>query len=327
MNARRIFLSALGASTLGGPSALLAQTQPKMLRLGTLSIVNPRTVPWVVAFDKRMEELGYIEGKNYSMDYRNAEGKAEKLEEFAQDMVRQKFDLIIAGGPEAPARAAKLATSSIPIVLIAVDYDPVAAGYAANLARPGGNFTGVFSNQIELAVKRMDLLKQAVPRLNRVAVLWDSVSASQLTAVVAAAKGMGLQVQPLEFSKYPYDYASSFAAAKRERAQAVLPLMSPLFFRSQEQITKLAIDNRLPTLAGLPNFAQAGGFISYGADLPAMYRRAAEISDKILKGARPGDLPIEQPTRFELIINMKIAKLLGIKISDQIMLRADRVIE
>jgi putative ABC transport system substrate-binding protein len=298
-----------------------------MVRIGTLSTVNPRTVPWVVAFDSRMAELGYIEGKNYSMDFRNAEGKAERLNEFAQDMVLQNVDLIIAGGPEAPARAAKMATSHIPIVVVAVDYDPVAAGYAASLARPGRNITGVFSNQIELAVKRMDLLKQAVPRLSRVAVLWDSVSASQLMAVEAAAKGMGLQIQSLELSNYPYDYTSTFAAAKRERAQAVLPLMSPFFFRTQEQIIKLAMDNRLPTLAGLPNFAQTGGFISYGADLSAMYRRTAEITDKILKGAKPGDLPIEQPTRFELIINMKTAKSLGIKIPDKIMLRADKVIE
>ena len=215
MNARRIFLNALGASALTGPSALLAQSQPKMLRVGSLSTVNPRTVPWVAAFDKRMEELGYIESKNYSMDFRNAEGKAERLNEFAADMVRQNVDLIIAGGPQAPASAARQATSTIPIVVVAVDYDPVAAGFAASLARPGGNVTGVFSNQIELAAKRIDLLKQAVPTLSRVAVLWDAISATQLKAVEVAAKALRIQIQPLELRNYPYDYASSFATAKR----------------------------------------------------------------------------------------------------------------
>ncbi len=306
---------------------MLAQAQQKIVRIGIPSIVNARSTPWHVAFDRRLMELGYIDGKNIAIEFQNAEGKFERLTEITAEMVRHNVDLLLAGGAEAPARAARQATSTIPIVLVAVDYDPVAAGYAASLARPGGNVTGVFSNQLELAVKRLELLKQALPKISRVAVLWDQISFTQLKPTEAAAKGLGLQVQALEMRNYPYDYASAFGAATRERANAILPLMSPFMFRSEEQIIRMAKENSLATMAGLPNFAEAGGLMSYGADLPSMYRRAAELADQILKGAKPADMPIEQPTHFELVINMNTAKSLGIKIPDIIRLRADKVIE
>jgi putative tryptophan/tyrosine transport system substrate-binding protein len=327
MNTRRRLLLALGAGALAGPTALIAQAQPKMVRIGFPSLVNARSVPWIAAFDRRLMELGYIEGKNIAIEFQNAEGKFERLSEITAEMVRHNVDLLLAGGAEAVARAARQATSTIPIVVVAVDYDPVAAGYAASLARPGGNVTGVFSNQLELAVKRLELLKQALPKISRVAVLWDEISVTQLKPTEAAAKGLGLQVQALEMRNYPYDYASAFGAATRERAQAIVPLMSPLMFRTEEQIIRMAKENSLPTMAGLPNFAESGGLMSYGADLPSMYRRAAELADQILKGARAADMPIEQPTHFQLVINMKTAKSLGIKIPDIILVRADKVIE
>ena len=327
MNNRRKLFLALGANSLAGPTALLAQAQQKMGRIGIPSLVNPRSVPWVVAFDRRLMELGYIEGRNIAIEFQNAEGKFERLSEIAAEMVRHNVNLLLAGGPEAPARAARQATSTIPIVVVAVDYDPVAAGYAASLSRPGGNVTGVFSNQLELAVKRLELLRQALPKIGRVAVLWDQISVTQLKPTEAAANALGLQVQALEMRNYPYDYASAFGAASRERAQAILTLMSPLMFRSEEQIITMAKENTLPTMAGLPNFAESGGLMSYGADLLSMYRRAAELADQILKGARPANMPIEQPTHFELVINSKTAKSLGIKVPDIILLRADKVIE
>jgi putative tryptophan/tyrosine transport system substrate-binding protein len=327
MTNRRRLLLALGAGALAAPRALLAQAQQKMVRIGFPSLINARSAPWIAAFDRRLLDLGYIEGKNIAIEFQNAEGKFERLPEIAAEMVRHNVDLLLAGGAQAVADAARRATRTIPIVVIAVDYDPVAAGFAASLGRPGGNVTGVFSNQLELAVKRLELLKQALPKISRVAVLWDQISVTQLKPTEAAAKGLNLQLQALEMRDYPYDYASALGAATRGRAQAILPLMSPLMFRTEEQLIKTAKEHSLPTMAGLPNFAESGGLMSYGADLPSMYRRGAELADRILQGARPADMPIEQPTHFDLVINMKTAKSLGIKISDSMLLRADKVID
>lgn len=297
------------------------------MRIGNLGVVIPFTSPWQVAYRKRLHELGWVEGKNLTIDFMNAEGKVERLPDLANELVRRKVDLISAGGPEATLRAAKQATSTIPIVFVAVDYDPVARGYAATLARPGGNITGVFANQIEVTMKRLDLLKQAFPRISRVAVLWDEISADQLKGAESAAARLGVHLQALELRNFPYDYESAFRAATAEKAEAVVALMSPLKYQGRAQIIELARKRRLPTISGLPGFARAGGLVEYGANLPAMYRRLAEISDRVLRGAKPGDLPLEQPTQYELIINLKTAKAIGAVIPPSVLQRADEAIE
>ena len=326
MISRRNVVLALGAGVLAAPFAIPAQPQQKVARIGILSTVNPRSSPWNLAFESRLRELGWIEGKNLTVDYLNAEGKVERLSDLATELVRRKVDVISATGPEAPLRAARQATSTIPIVFVAVDYDPVARGYAAGLARPGGNVTGVFANQLELTAKRLDLLVQVLTKINRVAVLWDAISADQLKAAQAAAASLGIRLQALELRDFPYDYSTAFRAAAAEKAQAIMPLMSPLKYRGQAQIVDHASRNRLPAISGLPGFAQAGGLIEYGTSLPVMYRRLAEMTGSILKGAKPADLPIEQPTTFELIVNLKTAKALRIKIPQSLLARADRVI-
>ena len=324
---RRELLVALGACALAAPFAASAQPQPRVARIGILSTVLPRSMPWWLAFERRLHELGWIEGKNLTVDFLNAEGKIERLPDLAAELVRRKVDVISASGPEATLRAARQATSAIPIVFIAVDYDPVARGHAAGLARPGGNTTGVFANQLELTAKRLDLLKQAFPKISRVAVLWDAISADQLKAAQAAAASLGIRLQALELRNFPYDYNAAFRAAAAEKAEAIMPLMSPLKYTGQAQIVEHASKSRLPAISGLPGFAQAGGLLEYGASLPVMYRRLAEITDKVLRGSKPADLPIEQPTQYELIINLKTAKTLGLTIPASLLQRADRVIE
>ena len=327
MITRRRIVLALGAAALA-PFAASAQQQPAARRIGFLiTLSTQRSSPWALAFESRLHELGWIEGKNLTVDFLNAEGKVERFSDLATELVRRKVDVICAAGPEAPLRAARQATSTIPIVFGAVDYDPVARGYVAGLARPGGNITGVFANQLELTAKRLDLLKQAFPKISRVAVLWDAISADQLKAAQAAAAALGIRLQALELRNFPYDYNVAFRAAAGEKAQAIMPLMSPLKYRGQAQIVDHASRNRLPAISGLPGFAQAGGLIEYGASLPVMFRRLAEMTDSILKGAKPGDLPIEQPTKFELVVNLKTAKTLGLKIPALLMQRADQVIE
>ena len=272
---RRAFLTRLALGSLVAPFAASAQPQPRAARIGILSTVNPRSTPWGLAFKRRMDELGWIEGKNLTVDFLNAEGKTERLPDLAAELVRRKVDVISASGPEAQLQAARQATSTIPIVFVAVDYDPVERGHAAGLARPGGNITGVFANQLELTAKRLDLLKQAIPKLKRVAVLWDAISADQLKAAQAAAASLGINLQALELRNFPYDYAAAFRAAAREKAEAIVPLMSPLKYSGQGQIVERARKSRLPTISGLPGFAQAGGLLEYGASLPVMYRRLA----------------------------------------------------
>jgi putative ABC transport system substrate-binding protein len=242
--------------------------------------------------------------------------------------VRLPVDVLVASGPEAALRAAKDATSTLPIVMIAIDYDPIARGYIAGLPRPGGNITGLLLQQLELTGKRLELLKEAVPQLRRVAVLWDEPSADQWHAAATAARELGVPVQSLELHRPPdYDLTGALRAAAQEHADALLVLMSPVLFRHRAHIAALAAQHRLPTMFGVREFVEAGGLMSYGANLSHMIRRAADYVDKILKGAKPADLPVEQPTKFELVINLKTAKALGLTIPPRLLVQADEVIK
>jgi putative ABC transport system substrate-binding protein len=243
------------------------------------------------------------------------------------EFVSLKPDLIVAGGPEAVLQALRKATTTIPIVFVAIEFDPVTHGHVASLARPGGNVTGITLRQTELAVKRVELLKEALPGVTRVGVLWDSFSADQFKVTESAMRSFGLQLQSLEFAKPPYDLAGAFKLAERGRAEAVLCAATPVLWRERATIAKHAARHRLPVVAATSEEAQAGALLTYGTSLSGMYRQVATHADKILKGARPADLPVEQPTKFELVINLKTAKALGLTIPPSLLLRADQVIE
>ena len=227
-----------------------AQQPGKVARVGMLSAAQPRSASFLQAFEHRLRDLGYVEGQNLIIEFRTGEGKAERYPALAAELVQQQVDVLVASGPEAVLRAARDATRTIPIVMIAIDYDPVARGYIAGLPRPGGHITGLFFQQIELTGKRLELLKGTLPQLTRVAVLWDAFSADQLPAAKAAARELGVQLQPVELRDPPYDYASAFSAAAKGRVKALLPLMSPVFFRERSRLLELVGTHRLPAIFG-----------------------------------------------------------------------------
>jgi putative ABC transport system substrate-binding protein len=323
---RRAFLAG-AAALLAAPRTAEAQQAGKLPRVGIL-LLSDSSQSVVDAFRQGLRELGHVEGQTIALELRWAEGKEEHFPRLASELVHLKVDVIFAT-VAAAAQAAKTATKAIPIVT-AVN-DPIAAGFVANVARPGGNITGLSMMSPEVVGKQLELLRQVVPTLSRVAVLGNPAnpgSAPQLRQAEAMAKTLGMRLQPLE-ARSPSEIDSAFAAMTRERAGALLVLLDPTLARplQRERIAELAARNRLPTMYALRLYVDAGGLMAYGADIFDLYRRAAIYVDKILKGAKPADLPIEQPTKFELIINLKTAKALGLTIPPSLLLRADRVIE
>jgi ABC-type uncharacterized transport system substrate-binding protein len=322
---RRAFLAG-SAALLAAPLAAEAQQARKVPRVGILLLSDAQSVP--DAFRQELRELGYVEGQTIALEYRWAEGKEERFPGLASELVHLRVDVIFAA-VAAAAQAAKTATKTIPIVT-AVN-DPIAAGFVASVARPGGNITGLSMMSPEVVGKQLELLRQVVPKISRVAVLANPAnpgSAPQLRQAEVAAKTLGMRLQPLE-ARSLSEIDSAFVAMARERAEGLLVLLDPtLGGRLQrERIAELAARNRLPAMYALRLHVDAGGLMAYGADIFDLYRRAAIYVDKILKGAKPADLPIEQPTKFELIINLKTAKALGLTIPPSLLLRADRVIE
>jgi ABC-type uncharacterized transport system substrate-binding protein len=276
------------------------------------------------AFQEGLRELGYVEGQNIVIERRWAGGDPDRLPALATDLVRLKVDVIFAGG--GTIDAVKRATGTIPIVFM-TEGDPVESGFVASLARPGGNITGLTVLADELAGKRLELLKEAIPRISRIAVLRHSTSdVSHLRATEAAAPSLRLQLQILEV-KEPKDFDSAFRAAKEGRADALIELPSSFLSTHKKPLVDLAATSRLPAIWEHSLFAEAGGLMAYGPNLPELYRRAATYVDKILKGAKPSDLPVEQPTKFELVINLKTAKALGLTIPESVLIRADEVIQ
>jgi putative ABC transport system substrate-binding protein len=279
------------------------------------------------AFRQALRELGWVEGKNVVIQSQLAEVNLDKLPELANDLVQRKVAVIVADGDPA-IQAAKRATGTIPIVLIAVG-DPVTEGFVASLARPGGNLTGLTSISAELSGKRLELIKEAFPKIARVGVLWNPASSSnvlEFKAMEVAARALGLKLQSLEV-RGPQDFQGAFAAAARDRASALVVVRDPLIDSQHFQILDFAIDKRLPLMHGERQFVEAGGLMSYGPSRVELFRRAAVYVDKILKGAKPADLPVEQPIKFELVINLKTAKQIGVTIPPNVLARADRVIK
>jgi ABC-type uncharacterized transport system substrate-binding protein len=310
---------------LAAPLAAPAQQPGKTARVGFFSIV---TSPFLdEAFRQGLRELGYVEGQNIAIEYRSAEGKDERLPGLAAELVRLKVDVIVAASPPA-IEAAKQATKTIPIVFT-VSGDPVAEGFVASLARPGGNLTGLTTIGPELVGKQLEMLKTVAPKVSRVAVLQNPSNqghAPMLRQAEGAARALGVQLQVLK-ARTPSEIEAAFAAMSSQRAGGVLVLRDAVFRTLRAQIVALAAKNRLPAVYGLREEAEAGGLMAYGASVPQLFRRAATYVDKILKGAKPADLPVEQPTKFELVINLKTAKALGLTIPPSLLGQADQVIQ
>lgn len=319
----------LALAVLAAPLTSEAQPPRKVPRIGYL-ILTPlaeKPSPERAAFLEGLRELGYVEGKSIAIEYRSAGWNAELLPDLAEELVRLKVDVIVTGGGEGAPAAAREATKSIPIV-VAASADPVASGLAASLARPGGNITGTSLMAPELGSKRLELLKETVPRISRVAVLWNPVGVGKLEwqETQAAARRLGVTVQSHEVRNGD-DLAKALEAMSKRRPDAMTMFFDPRTSGYREILSDFALKNRLPTIFGAREFVAAGGLMSYGANVPELFRRAAVYVDKILKGARPQDLPIEQPTKFELIVNVKTAKALGITIPPSVLLRTDQVVE
>jgi putative tryptophan/tyrosine transport system substrate-binding protein len=325
MDRRRFLLTSL--SGLAAPPSLQAQSVAKLLRVGLLSGGAPRSTPSYQALEATLRSLGYVDGETMRFEFRNAEGKIERLPGLAADLVRSGIDLIVAPGSEATLQAARGATTTLPIVMVAIDYDPIARGYIAGLARPGGNITGVFLRQLELTSKRLELAKEAVSKATRMAVLWDASSADQLEAAEMTARALGISLLALELRHPPYDYASVLQTAVRNRVGAAFVLTSVAVFNDRARIAAVARQHRLPTIFAFREHVEAGGLLAYGANIADMFRTAAVYVDRIHRGTKPADLPVEQPTKFELVINLKTAKALGLTIPPSMLARADQVID
>jgi len=301
-----------------------AQPAKKPPRIGVLSPFNSSVDAFRDAFQQRLQELGYSTGRNITVEYRASEGMADRLPQLALDLVRMKVDAIVTTTSPG-AQAAKLATATIPIIFAGVD-DAVDQGFVTSLARPGGNATGISSLNTELSAKRMELLKQTLTKTSRVAFLREAVgAASSLRAIEAAARTLGIRLVVMEL-RAPNEIDSVFSALAHERVDALMVVQSPMITGQESHIVELARKHRMATIFSFRKAVEAGGLMSYGPKPVDLYRRAADYADRILKGAKPSELPVEQPTSFELVINLKTANALGIKIPQAILLRADDII-
>ena len=323
---RRTFIAALGGAA-AWPLVARAQQSANLPTIGFLGATTPSPeTPWTAAFVQRLRELGWIEGRNIAIEYRWAEGRDERFAEIAAEFIRLKVDVILTYATPSSI-AAKKATAVIPIVFAAAG-DPVGTGLVVSLARPGGNVTGLSIQQTDLASKRLEMLREVLPGLRTVAILVDMGSPNsvlEMGEAQAAAGTLGLAVVRSEVRRVE-DITHAFDALKG-RADAVYVCGSPLLTTNQSRVTSLALGARLPTMHGFRSYVAAGGLISYGPNLPSLFQRAAEYVDKILRGAKPSDLPVEQPTKFDLTVNLVTAKTLGLTIPPTLLARADEVIE
>lgn len=307
-----------------------AQQPKKVPRIGYLSALDPAAEAIrAETIRLALRERGYIEGQSITIEYRYTQGKVDRAPELAAELVRLDADIIVVAGGDAWIRAAKNATKTIPIVMVGIGLDPVGAGLIDSLAHPGGNVTGITLLSTELGGKRLELLKEAVPKVVRVAVLYEPAISSnirELKEIQSVARALGLILQPWEV-RAADGFENIFAALNKEPPDGLYVLSGPLMNASQKRIVGLALKSRLSSVYGNREFVDAGGFMSYGADQADSYRRVATYVDKIVKGARPADLPVEQPTKFELVFNLKTAKQIGVTIPQALLYRADKVIK
>jgi putative ABC transport system substrate-binding protein len=325
---RRRFLGTLAGGLLAAPLAAEAQPAGKVTRIGVLEPTSMASnAANLDAFRQGLRELGYVEGQNFVVEYRSADGRSERFPDLAAELVRLKVDVILTRGTPA-VLAAKNATRTIPVVM-AASGDPVLSGVVASLARLGGNVTGLSAIVGEISGKRLELLREVIPGVSRIVGLFNMsnpIDALQWKETEIAASSLRVQLQLLDVRK-PGDYGRAFDAATKQRAGALVVGLDALTWANRRSIVDLAAKNRLPAIYGAREFVDAGGLIGYGVSYPHLYHRAASFVDKILKGAKPADLPVEQPTKFELVINLKTAKTLGLTIPQLLLQRADEVIQ
>jgi len=332
---RRDFLSVLGGATVTWPLAAHAQQPGRMYRVGLIAGGVTRTGTGAGPVIRRgvpglldeLRRLGFSEGQNLTMDYRSTNQPAPRLAADVAEMVGARPDVIVTTGAEPQLQAVMPVSGLIPIVFWANNFDPIERGYVQSLARPGGNLTGVFTRQPELAEKQVELMAQTFPERTRLGVLWDANTIDQFTAADRRARALGRELHAIKLEAPPYDFEAAFRALMAGSPQALLVLSGPTFAFHTDTVAGLALKYRLPGMFILRTYVDAGGLMSYGVDIEASFRRVAHLVAKILNGAKPADLPIEQPVKYELVVNLKTARAIGIELPTSLLLRADEVIE
>jgi len=323
MTARELFAATLLVGLTAFTQAVRADETPRIFHVGIVA-GTARSSPERIAFEDRLRELGYVEGRNLAIDFVQ-DNHLDRLAAAVGEMARRRVDVLLIGGQDELIKAAVTAARSVPVVTTAVDSDPLAKGYIASLSHPGGNLTGMVFQQLELIAKRLDLLTQAVPHIARIVLLYDAASVDQRDSVKRAASTLGIPLEEIDLKDPPYDYEHALAGTDGARGDALVMASSP--FVRTAKLSEAALRHRLPSICGRRENAEAGCLLSYGPNFTDMFRLVADYVDKILKGAKPADLPVQQPTKFELVVNLKTAKALGLTIPPSILARAEEVIE
>jgi putative ABC transport system substrate-binding protein len=324
---RREFITLLGGAT-AWPLAARAQQPARTFRIGVLgpALTSPPPIRHYRAFLTELREFGLMDGTNLAVEYRPQDDPRGTFA-VAADLLRSRPELIVVSGGEHGLQAVVGASIAVPVVMIAVNYDPVERGYVESLARPGGNITGVMFRQVEFVGKNVELLAETFPRRTRLAAVFDAQTADLFGVAEQAAKTLGMQVQPINLERLPYDFDAAFRSASASGAEMALVLSSIIFTRYRDEIARFAMQHRLPTMFVAKHYVDAGGLMSFGVDFTSMFRKAATYVGRILRGAKPVELPVERATRFEMVVNLNTAKALGLDMPPSLLVRADEVIE
>jgi putative tryptophan/tyrosine transport system substrate-binding protein len=326
---RRDFIKVVAGSAITWPLAARAQQARQIARIGSLDVApdNPLQAESYPVFLDELRKLGFTEGQNLIIEHRRIDEGTSKAFVGAAELIRSNVDVVVAFGPELALKAAVAASQTVPIVMIAINFDPMAGGYVSDITRPGRNITGVVSRAPELAAKQLGLLVEAFPDVKPIAALWEQASADQFDAAQSAAQSLHIELRSHKVENLPFDFDGAFRAIAQDGSRMVLVLSGPTFATQRAHIADLAMQHRLPTMFTFKYYVEAGGLMSYGVDTVPIFRRAASFVAKILRGAKPSDLPVEQPTNFEFALNLKTAKAIGVSLPTSILLRADEVIE
>jgi putative tryptophan/tyrosine transport system substrate-binding protein len=326
---RRDFIKRIAGAGAAWPLVARAQQARQVARVGFLGVApdNPLSAMGYAVFLAELRKLGFTEGQNLIVENRRIDEGPSKAFAGAAELIRSNVDVVVAFGPELALKAAVAASQTVPIVMIAINFDPMAGGYVSNITRPERNITGVVSRAPELAAKQLGLLVEAFPDVKPIAALWEQASADQFEAAQHAAQSLRIELRSHKVENLPFDFDAAFRAIAQDGSRMVLVLSGPTFATQRGRIADLAIQHHLPTMFTFNYYVEAGGLMSYGVDPLPIFRRAASLVAKILRGAKPSDLPVEQPTNFEFTLNLKTAKALGVSIPTSILLRADEVIE